>query len=97
MRIPFSDLFAVDPMGGFRPKTVVRVGPLTLSRDVVVRTDESELGLRLTAMQHHDLEVRRAQDGAVEIIGYNAQDRKDVLPPVMRNLAQRRETVGRAG
>jgi hypothetical protein len=75
MRLPFSELFAVEPTGGLRSKTVVRIGSLTLSRDVVVTTSDPRVGLRLTAMQNRDLEVRRALDGAMEIIDHDAQDR----------------------
>jgi hypothetical protein len=69
VRIAFGRRFTIDPVVGFRPTAVVRIGSLTFSRDVVVRTDDSKLGRILTAMQHYDLEVRYAEDGALLVVG----------------------------
>ena len=67
MRVPFSEVFKVNPGGAVSPRLRVRFGGFTLTPGVAATAGISFGGVNLTKLIDRDLEVEQETDGLPEL------------------------------
>lgn len=57
MRVPFSEVFQINPDGSISPRTTVIIGAVTMTPGVSFGRGVSFAGVELAALIGHDLEI----------------------------------------
>lgn len=69
MKVPFNTVFQDNGNGSYTPKGTIRVGGVTMGTGVTFTKGVSFSGFNIAQYAGHELEIKKHQDGLIEIIG----------------------------
>ena len=74
MRVPFSEIFQVNPNGSISPKTKIIIGGVTMAPGVSFTKGVSFSGVDIASHAGHDLEIERQENAVIIKAIYKSTD-----------------------